>query len=121
MEKQVGIRVQRLSEDAWIPTKRSKPAAGHDLDSREEINILASNPALVKIGLAIAVPEATYGRIAPRSGLATKGISVEAGVIDADYRGEVKVLLVNHNSTDYQVTKGDRIPQLIVERLDDQD
>jgi len=50
----------------------------------------------VKIGLAVAVPEGTYGRIAPRSGLATKSITVDEGVIDADYRGEVKVLLVNH-------------------------
>ena len=69
----------------------------------------------------MAVPEGTYGRIAPRSCLATKGISVDAGVIDADYRGEVKVLLVNHNSTEYEVRKGDRIARLIVERLDDQD
>ena len=53
--------------------------------------------------------------------MATKGISVDAGVIDADYRGEVKILLVNHNAVDYEVRKGDRIAQLIVEKLDDQD
>jgi len=80
MEKETGIRVQRLSEDARIATKWSKLAAGHDLYTSEDINILANNRALVKIGLAIAVPEGTYGRIAPRSGLATKGISVDAGV-----------------------------------------
>jgi len=100
MEKEMGIRVQRLSEDARIPTKGSKLAAGHDLYSSQDINTLASNRALVKIGLAIAVPEGTYGRIVPRSGLVTKWISVDAGVIDDDYRGEVKVLLVNHNSMD---------------------
>jgi len=94
MEKETGILVQRLSQDARIPTKGSKLAAGHDLYSSEDINILANKRALVKIGLAIAVPEETYCRIAPRSGLATKGISVDAGVIDADYRGEVKVLLL---------------------------
>jgi len=121
MEKETGIWVQRLSEDAWIPTKGSKLAAGHDLYSSEAINILGNNPVLVKIGLAIAVLEGTYGRIAPRSGLATKGISVDAEVIDGYYRGEVKVLLLNHNSMDYEVRKGDRIAQLIVERLDDQD
>jgi len=121
MEKETGMRVQRLFEDAQIPTKGSKLAAGHDLHSSEDIIILATNPALVKIDLAIAVPEGTYGRIAPRRGLATKGISVDAGVIDADYRGEVKALLVNHNSMDYEVRKGDRIAQLIVEGLDDQD
>jgi len=121
MEKEMGIRVQRLSEDARIPTKESKLAAGHNLYSSEDNNILANNRALVKIGLAIAVPEGTYDCIAPRSGLATKGISVDAGVIDADYRGEIKVLLVNHNSMNYEVRKGDLIAQLIVERLDDQD
>jgi len=121
IEKEIGIGVQRLSEDAQIPTKGSKLAAGHDLYSSEDINILANNRALVKIGLAIAVLEGTYGRIAPRSGVATKGILVDTGVIDADYRGEVKVLLVNHNSMDNEVRKGDRIAQLIVELLDDQD
>ena len=116
----MGIRVQRRSEDSRIRTKRSKPAAGHDLYSTEDINIAANNWALVKIGLAITVPEGTSGRIASRSGLATKGISIGAGVIDSDYRGEVKVLLVSHNSVNYQVRKSDRIAQLIVERIDDQ-
>ena len=74
MEKEIGIRIQRLDEKARIPTKGSKLAAGHDLYSIEDILIPANNRALVKIGLAIAVPEGTYGRIAPRSGLATKGI-----------------------------------------------
>jgi len=75
----------------------------------------------VKIGLAVAVPEGTSGRIAPRSGLATKGITVDAGVIDADYRGEVKVVLVNHGKLDYEGKIGERIAQLVVERIDDQD
>ena len=121
MEKEMGIRVQRLSEDVQILTKWSKLAAGHDLYSSEDIDILTNNRALVKIGLAITVPEETYGCIAPRSGLATKGISVDSGVIDADFRGEVKVLLVNYNRMNYEVRKGDRIAQLIVERVDDQD
>jgi len=121
IEKETGIRVQRLSEDARILTQGSKLAAGHNLYSSEDINIRANNRVLVKIGLAIAVPEGTYGRTASRSSLATKGISVDVGVIDADYRGEVKVLLVNHNSMDYEVRKGNRIAQLIVERLDEQD
>jgi len=72
MEKGMGIRVQRLSEDARIPTKGSKLAAGHNLYSSADISIPANNQALVKIGLAIAVPEGSYGRIAPRSGLATR-------------------------------------------------
>ena len=74
----------------------------------------------MKIGLAVAVPKGTYGRIAPRSCLATKGITVDAGVIDADYREEVKVLLVNHGKLDYEVKMGERIAQLVVKRIDDQ-
>jgi len=98
------------------PQKGLSLKAGHDLYSIENILIRANNRALVKIGLAIAVPEGTYGRIAPRSGLATKGITVDVGVIDADYRGEVKVLRVNHGKLDYEVKLGERIAQLIVER-----
>lgn len=68
--------------------------------------------------MAIVCPEGTYGRIAPRSGLAVKsGISTGAGVIDADYRGEVKVLLFNHSDADFNIEKGDRIAQLILERI----
>ena len=115
------IRVQRLSKDAKIPTRGSRVAAGHDLYAIETLSIPANNRALIKTGLAIAVPDGSYGRIAPRSGLATKSITVDAGVIDADYRGEVKVLLVNHGKMDYEVQKGDRIAQLIVERIDDQE
>lgn len=66
----------------------------------------------------MAAPEGTYGRIAPRSGLASKHfIDTGAGVIDADYRGEVKVLLFNHSDVDYEVKKGDRVAQLVLERI----
>jgi len=101
--------IQRLDENARIPTKWSKLAAGHDLYSIENILIPANNRALVKIGLAITVPEGTHGRIVPRSGLATKGTTVDAGVVDADYGGEVKVQLVNHGKLDYEVKIGERI------------
>jgi len=121
LEKEICIRIQRLDEKAQIPTKGSKLAAGHDLYSIEDILIPANSRVLVKIGLAVVVPEGTYGRIAPRSGLATKGITVDAGVIDADYRGEVKVLLINHGKLDYEVKIGERIAQLVVERIDNQD
>lgn len=68
--------------------------------------------------LAIAVPEGTYGRIAPRSGLAVKNfIDTGAGVIDADYRGQVKVLLFNHSEVDFEVKESDRIAQLVLERI----
>ena len=66
-----------------------------------------------------AIPENTYARIAPRSGLAAKhSVDIGAGVVDADYRGELKVLLINHGSAPFTVKEGDRIPQLILERVE---
>jgi len=115
----MGIGIQRLDEKAPIPTKRSKLAAGHDLYRIEDILIPASSRGLVKISLAVAVLEGTYDRLAPRSGLATKGITVDAGVIDANYRRKVKVLLVNHGKLDYEVKIRERIAQLVLERIDD--
>ena len=72
---------------------------------------------LVSTGLAFAIPTGNYGRIAPRSGLAVKNsINVGAGVIDSDYRGEVRVLLFNHGDVDFVISEGDRIAQLIIEK-----
>ena len=65
----------------------------------------------------LAIPHGAYGRIAPWSELALKGIDVTAGVIDSDYQGEVKVLLVNHSDIQFEIKTGDRIAQLIVEKI----
>lgn len=71
---------------------------------------------MVPTDLSIAIPEGTYARIAPRSGLAWKNsIDVLAGVVDADYRGPVGVILFNHSDTDFEVKAGDRVAQLIIE------
>merc|ERR1711939_411702 len=110
--------VQKLKPNAQIPKRGSDRAAGYDLFSAAEAVVPARGKALISTGLCIAVPEGTYGRVAPRSGLASKFmIDVGAGVIDADYRGEVRVLLFNLSDSDYKVTEGDRIAQLILERI----
>ncbi|WVR03213.1 hypothetical protein IAU60_000204 [Kwoniella sp. DSM 27419] len=112
------LLVKRLSSEATIPTRGSPLSAGYDLYSAESTTIPARGKALVDLQLSIAVPEGTYGRIAPRSGLAAKhSIDTGAGVIDADYRGPVKVLLFNLGENDFAVSKGDRIAQLILERI----
>ena len=73
---------------------------------------------LIKAGLAMVIPEGLYGRIAPRSGLAlAKGLSVGAGVIDSDYRGEIGVLLFNQGQEDVVIKIGERIAQIIFERI----
>ena len=71
---------------------------------------------LVKRGIALELPPGSYGRIAPRSSLAIRGIETGAGVIDRDFRGEVKVLLRNHSDVDLRIYKGDRIAQVVIER-----
>jgi len=78
----------------------------------------AKGQTVVETGIAIGLPEGTYGRLAPRSGMASKmGIAVGGGVIDADYTGEVNVILRNHGEADCVLKAGDRIAQLTVERV----
>ena len=97
--------------------KGSEHAAGYDLMSTADLVIPAKGKGLVPTGISMAIPIGNYGRIAPRSGLAAKNfIDVGAGVIDADYRGEVKVLLFNFGEQEFQVKAGDRVAQLIIEK-----
>ncbi|WWD22902.1 hypothetical protein CI109_107397 [Kwoniella shandongensis] len=112
------LLVKKLSSDATTPTRGSALSAGYDLYSAEQAVVPARGKALIDLQLSIAVPEGTYGRVAPRSGLASKhSIDTGAGVIDADYRGPVKVLLFNYSDVDFSVQKGDRIAQLILEKV----
>lgn len=112
------LLIKRLSDNATIPTRGSPLSAGYDLYAAEPTVVKARGKGIVKTGLAIKCPEMTYGRIAPRSGLAwKKHIDVGAGVIDADYRGEVGVVLFNHGDQDLEVAKGDRVAQLILEKI----
>ena len=112
------LKYARLSDKAYAPIKGSKTAAGFDLKSAYEYIVPARGKELVKTDLQIEVPEGTYGRIAPRSGLAWKNhIDVGAGVIDADYRGNIGVVLYNHGNKDFKITPGDRVAQLICEKI----
>jgi dUTP pyrophosphatase len=112
------LLIKKLSADATTPTRGSAFAAGYDLYASKPTTVPARGKVTVSTDLAVATPAGTYGRVAPRSGLAAKHfIDTGAGVIDADYRGEVKVLLFNHSDTDFEVNKGDRVAQLVLERI----
>ena len=88
--------MKKLAPNARLPVKGSPFAAGFDLHASAAETIPARSQKLISTGLAFGIPVGSYGRIAPRSGLAVKNfIDVGAGVIDSDYRGEVKVLLFN--------------------------
>lgn len=112
------LRFAKLTDKAYAPMKGSKSAAGYDLRSAYEYVVPARGKELVKTDLQVEVPDGSYGRIAPRSGLAWKNsIDVGAGVIDADYRGNVGVILFNHGNEDFKVAPGDRIAQLVCEKI----
>lgn len=112
------LKVFLRSDKATVPTKGSALAAGYDLYASEDAVIPGQGQGMVATDLTIIVPVGTYGRVAPRSGLAVKhGISTGAGVVDADYRGEVKVVLFNHSQKDFEIKTGDRIAQLVLERI----
>ena len=104
------LRIKKLIPEAHLPVKGSEHAAGYDLLAAAPTVIPARGKGLVSTGISMAIPIGNYGRIAPRSGLAAKNfIDVGAGVIDADYRGEVKVLLFNFSEVDFSINAGDRI------------
>ena len=112
----MALRVIRLSPSAILPARASIGAAGYDLCSAKDSVVPARGKAIIPTDLSIAVPSGTYGRIAPRSGLAAKfHIDVGAGVIDSDYRGNVGVVLFNHAETDFAIKQGDRVAQLVIE------
>ncbi len=115
------IQIQRLphAEGIELPFYASSHAAGADLRAAIEADIIlqAGERVLIKTGFAIALPEHYEAQIRPRSGLALKhGITVlnAPGTIDADYRGEIGVILINHGSQPFTIHRGDRIAQMII-------
>lgn len=119
MESEIELlNFKQLDRRAKLPTRGSRAAAGLDLYSIEAISLEPGQRAIARTGLAVAVPEGFYGRLAPRSGLATKeGLDVLAGVIDADYRGEIGCLLHNTGAQKIELAEGSKICQLIIEKI----
>jgi len=116
------ILVTKLDNDAVIPTYAKPGDAGADLYSISELVLSPGERALVKTGIAIALPNGYVGLVHPRSGLGLKnGISVvnTPGTIDSGYRGEIGVVLINHDLHEsFQVKKGDRIAQLVIQKVE---
>lgn len=112
------VQVSRLNENAIIPTRASEHAAGFDLYALEGGMLATGIRCLFKTGIAVAIPDGHVGYIKPRSGLAIKnGISVLGGVIDSDYRGDIGVILLNNGFNTFEVARGDRIAQLVIQPL----
>jgi len=110
------LKVKRLTDTAKLPTRAHAGDAGLDLYADEAWLLSATSRALINTNISIAIPDGYVGLIWPRSGLAAKhGISVDAGVIDAGYRGPVKVLVTNSGNQDYAGHVGDKIAQLLIQ------
>ena len=117
------VAVQRLDPDLPLPATARNGDAGVDLYARENATIAAKGGRiLMPTGLAIAIPMGFAGFVVPRSGLALKhGITLvnTPGIIDSGYRGELKVVMINTDPTvDYSVTRGDRIAQILIQRIE---
>ena len=117
-ENQETLFVKKLHSDAQLPTRGSVSAAGLDLYALEEAVVLPKSCVLMPTGLSLEIPEGLYGRIAPRSGLSmATGLVVNAGVIDSDYRGEVKIMFFNYLDHEVKLHKGMKVAQLILEKI----
>ena len=114
------LNVKKLVPHAKLPERASAGAAGYDIYSTDGYVISPGHRVVVSTGISIVFPEGTYGRIAPRSGLAVKhGLDVLAGVIDPDYQGELKVVLYNSDpKVPFVIRPGYRIAQLILEKYE---
>jgi dUTP pyrophosphatase len=117
--KDVAVEIVRLANGAEIdlPTYASSDAAGMDLRSAQDATIAPGEWSLIATGIAIALPPGYEAQVRPRSGLAVKhGVTVlnAPGTIDADYRGEIKVPVINHGKKPFEVARGDRIAQLVI-------
>jgi len=113
------LRIRRLSPDAIIPAYAHPGDAGLDLYACADVSLEPGVASLVPTGVAIELPEATEAQVRPRSGLALKhSVTVlnTPGTIDEGYRGEVGVILINHGRSTFEVTRGMRIAQLVVQK-----
>ena len=116
------VKVQKLTEGARLPVYGSSQAAGADLCACLGNDTLVIEPhkwAMVPTGISIALPEGFEAQVRPRSGLAAKkGITVlnSPGTVDSDYRGEIRVILINHSDEPFVIKHGDRIAQMVIAR-----
>jgi dUTP pyrophosphatase len=118
----IRVRVKRLDPSVPLPTYAREGDAGLDLHAAHDVTLPPAGRALVGTGLAVAIPPGHAGFVLPRSGLALKaGVTIlnAPGLIDAGYRGELKVLLVNHDpETAVTLRRGERVAQLVLQRVE---
>ena len=115
----IEVKIQKIDKSAKLPHRMSAHAAGYDLYSCHQQNIILKKGEvkLVPTGIAISLPAGYEAQIRPRSGLAIKhgiGVLNAPGTIDADYRGEIKIILFNYGKEDFIIASGTRVAQMII-------
>lgn len=115
----IHVNVLRLTNDATLPSKATVGSAGYDLYAAEDMWVHPCSTALIKTDIALELPEGYEAQIRSRSGLAKRGITVanSPGTIDADYRGPIGVLIHNSTAASFIISKGDRIAQMVIQRV----
>lgn len=108
------LSLMRITETAKIPTRATEWSAGLDLYADETITIPEYSRVWVRTGIALALDPYHVGQVWPRSGLAGHGLDTSAGILDADFRGEIKILLCNGTPHRKTVNAGERIAQLLI-------
>lgn len=113
------ILIRRLQDDLPLPERATPSSSGFDLRAAVEapVRLAPGERALIPTGISLAIPEGFEGQVRPRSGLAAKhgiGVVNAPGTIDADYRGEVKVILINMGVQPFEIVRGERIAQLVI-------
>ena len=116
----VEIHLINIDSDLDSPVQATPGSSGFDLRARESVIIAAGEIVAVPTGLRMGIPRGYEGQVRPRSGLSLKGITVAnaPGTIDSDYRGEVKVILINLGREPFHLEKGDRMAQLVIQKVE---
>jgi len=109
--QKIKIKVKKLHPGAKLPIHASEEAAGFDFYAVEDVEISPGETVLVRTGLSFEIPEGFCYQIWDRSGMGAKGVHHFAGLIDSDYRGEIKIVLHNSKKESYKIAKGDRVAQ----------
>jgi len=111
----LNLKIKKIYTEAIVPFKSRKGDAGLDLSSLKNYSIKPSEKILIETGICLEIPDGFVGLIWDRSGLAVKhSLHCLAGVIDSNYRGEIKVVLINLGNKTYEIKKGDRVAQLLI-------
>ncbi|MCK9568045.1 dUTP diphosphatase [Candidatus Pacearchaeota archaeon] len=117
-DEKVKIKIKKLNPNAIIPKYSHVGDAGMDLFSIEDLILKPKHRALIKTGLSIELPKGYVSLVWDKSGIALKGIKTMGGVIEHTYRGEYKIILVNLSSEDYEIKKGQKIAQLLIQKIE---